>query len=321
MSFSLEVKNELSRIEEPGIKQKKYALAGLLRTGLTLRTRQGGTRILFITENASLIRLIFSRVKEITHNSPEVAMIKTRRFRVHTLYYLEFAQNAIVQNSLLKSMGISLSDDGTRLVYDPIEIKNRNWKRAYIRGCFLATGSISDPDRSYHLEISFPDKSLAEEFIGYLKDFDIESRYIMRKGHFLVYLKEGQDIVDFLNVAGAHGALMQLENIRIIKDMRNQVNRIVNCETANLEKTVNASYRQVENIRYINDHMGLENLPKSLQEIARLRMENPDVSLLELGKMLYPPLSKSGVNHRLRKIDKISEDLRKRQGKIGRAHV
>ncbi|NLU53098.1 MAG: DNA-binding protein WhiA [Clostridiaceae bacterium] len=314
MSFSLDVKNELSRIEETDINQKKYGLAGLLRTGLSLRTRQGNTRIMFITENATLLRLIFSRVKELSHNSPEVAMLKTRRFRVHTLYYLEFTPHGNEENNLLKSMGISVSEDGTRLIYEPIEIKNRNWKRAYIRGCFLATGSISDPDRSYHLEISFPDKLLAEEFIGYLREFGIESRHIMRKGHYLVYLKEGQDIVDFLNVAGAHGALMQLENIRIIKEMRNQVNRLVNCETANLEKTVNASYRQVENIKFIDEHMGLENLPKNLQEIARLRMENPDVSLLELGKMLRPPLSKSGVNHRLRKIDKISEDLRKRYG-------
>jgi len=121
-----------------------------------------------------------------------------------------------------------------------------------------------------------------------------------------VYIKEGQDIVDFLNVIGAHHALMEMENIRILKDMRNQVNRIVNCETANLEKTVNASVKQVEYIRYLEDTAGLQNLPAGLREIARLRLENPEASLSELGKMLTPPLGKSGVNHRLRKLENIA---------------
>ena len=148
------------------------------------------------------------------------------------------------------------------------------------------------------------------EYIDLLKEFDVESRHIVRKGHYLVYLKEGQEIVDFLNVIGAHNALMKLENIRILKDMRNQVNRIVNCETANLGKTVNASLRQVDNIKLIADVKGLEALPENLREIAGLRLENPEVSLAELGQMLSPTLSKSGVNHRLKKIDLIAESIK-----------
>lgn len=312
MSFSLEVKGELSRLEEMDTCCKKHELAGLLRAGLAVRTQQGKNRILFITENAHLSRHVFSRVKELYHNIPEVIMLKTRRFRTHTIYRLEFTPLLSGEsNDILKKNGILMSSEGDKLDYEPFAIKNRCCKRAYLRGGFLATGSISDPDRSYHLEISFPTRLVADEYIHYLSEFGIEPRYILRKGHYLVYLKEGQEIVDFLNVIGAHNALMQLENIRIVKDMRNQVNRIVNCETANLEKTINASYRQVENIRYIKDHMGLESLPKGLYEIARLRLENPDVSLMELGKMLNPPLSKSGVNHRLRKIDKIAEDAMK----------
>lgn len=310
MSFSLEVKSELNHIEEKDISIKKYELAGLIRAGLTMRSYQGEKRVLFITENASLIRHIFSLVKEIYHDTPEVIMLKTRRFHTHAIYRLEFTQ--LIQkdgNSLLKQMGISgISVDEDKLLYESYVIKKRNCKRAYLRGCSLATGSISDPDHSYHLEITFPNRLLAEEYINYLKTFGIDSRHIVRKGHYLVYLKEGQDIVDFLNVVGAHGALMQLENIRIFKDVRNQVNRLVNCETANLGKTVNASYRQVENINYIKKHIGLDSLPEGLIEVARLRLENPDVSLSELGKMLNPILSKSGVNHRLRKIDKIAEN-------------
>lgn len=312
MSFSLEVKGELSRLEELDTCCKKHELAGLLRAGLSVRTQQGNRRIFFVTENAPLSRHVFSRVKELYHNIPEVMMLKTHRFRTHTIYRLEFTPLLSGENSeLLKKTGIIVSAEGDKLDYEPLAIRSRCCKRAYLRGGFLATGSISDPDRSYHLEISLPTKLLADEYIRYLRDFGLEPRYILRKGHYLVYLKEGQEIVDFLNVIGAHNALMQLENIRIVKDMRNQVNRIVNCETANLEKTINASYRQVENIRYIKEHMGLESLPKGLYEIARLRLENPDVSLLELGKMLSPPLSKSGVNHRLRKIDKIAEDTMK----------
>ncbi len=312
MSFSLEVKSELSRIEELEPCCKKHELAGLIRAGLAIRVQQGKKRILFITENALLSRHVFSRIKELYHNIPEVMMLKTHRFRTHTIYRLEFTPLLSGEScNILKDAGVYVSSEGDKLTYEPYAIRARCCKRAYLRGGFLATGSISDPDRSYHLEITFPTRLLADEYIHYLREFGIEPRHILRKGHFLVYLKEGQEIVDFLNVVGAHNALMQLENIRIVKDMRNQVNRIVNCETANLEKTINASYRQVENIRYIKEHMGLESLPEGLYEIARLRLENPDVSLMELGKMLNPPLSKSGVNHRLRKIDRIAEGTMK----------
>ncbi len=311
MSFSLEIKRELSRIEETNNCCKKSELAGLIRAGISLRTYQGKPRLLFVTENASLSRHIYSRVKEIYKNSPDVFILKTRRFRTHSVYQLEFTnQMGDEIPDILSEMGIILQGDGEKLKYNTISLENRCCKRAYLRGGFLATGSISDPDRSYHLEITFPNSLLADEYINYLKEFGVESRQIVRKGHYLVYLKEGQEIVDFLNIIGAHTALMKLENIRIVKDMRNQVNRMVNCETANLEKTVNAALRQVENIRFIADTRGLESLPEGLREIAALRLENPDVSLLELGQMLNPTLSKSGVNHRLKKIDIIAENLR-----------
>lgn len=311
LSFSLEIKRELSRIEEQGNCCKKAELAGLIRAGIALRTYKGKPRLLFITENPSLSRHIYSRVKEFYKNSPDVFMLKTKRFRTHTVYHLEFTHlmNDTVHN-ILEDMGIKIQGEGEALIYNTYSIQNRCCKRAYLRGGFLATGSISDPDRSYHLEITFPDSLIAEEYIRFLNDFEVEPRQIMRKGHYLVYLKEGQEIVDFLNVIGAHIALMKLENIRIMKDMRNQVNRIVNCETANLEKTVNAALRQVDNIKFIAETKGLDSLPGSLRQIAELRLENPDVSLTELGQMLTPALTKSGVNHRLRKIDNIAEKLR-----------
>ncbi len=311
MSFSLEIKRELTRIDNSHINCMHYELSGMLRAGISLKTHQGRKRLLFVTENASLSRHLFSRVKDLYQSSPELIMLKTRRFHNHNVYMLEFSEllNQDMQ-SFLNKMGISINETEAQIQYYPIEISDKCCVRAYLRGCFLATGSISDPDRSYHLEVSFANELLAEEYINYLKVFDVEAKQIKRKRYFVVYLKEGQDIVDFLNVIGAHNALMKMENIRIIKDVRNQVNRLVNCETANLEKTVNASLRHVDSIRYINGTIGIEALPGALREIASLRLENPDKSLSELGKMLNPNLSKSGVNHRLKKIDKIADELR-----------
>lgn len=307
----MDIKHELTRIENSDICCKEYELTGLIRAGIAIKKYKDKSRVLFITENASLSRHLYSSVKELYKNSPNIFILKTRRFRTHTVYRLEFTHLlGDEMKMILKKMGISLIENGEKLIYEKIEIDNRCCKRAYLRGCFMATGSISDPDRSYHLEITFPDLILAMEYIDLLKEFDVESRHIVRKGHYLVYLKEGQEIVDFLNVIGAHNALMKLENIRILKDMRNQVNRIVNCETANLGKTVNASLRQVDNIKLIADVKGLEALPENLREIAGLRLENPEVSLAELGQMLSPTLSKSGVNHRLKKIDLIAESIK-----------
>jgi DNA-binding protein WhiA len=187
-------------------------------------------------------------------------------------------------------------------------------KKSYLRGAFLAGGSISDPEKTYHLEIICHSAALARKINGLLVDFGLNGKIIKRKNNYVVYLKEGENIVDFLNIIGAHNALLKLENIRILKDMRNNVNRLVNCETANLGKTINASVRQVENIKYIRDNLGFSSLPKNLREIAELRLQYTDANLKELGEMLSPALGKSGVNHRLRRLDKIADDLRHSKG-------
>ena len=143
-----------------------------------------------------------------------------------------------------------------------------------------------------------------------INSFGLNSKVIQRKNSFIIYIKEGEQIVDLLNIVGAHTSLLELENIRIMKEMRNNVNRLVNCETANLSKTVNAAVRQVESIKLIQSTIGLQRLPKNLKEVAELRLSYPDESLKELGEMLNPPVGKSGINHRLRKIEKIAEEIR-----------
>ena len=184
-------------------------------------------------------------------------------------------------------------------------------KRAFIRGAFLAGGSISDPNKSYHFEIVCRTPEQARQLQEVINSFDMDAKIVARKKYQVVYLKEGSQIVDILNVMEAHVALMNLENVRILKGMRNSVNRKVNCETANISKTVNAAVQQVADIVYIRETAGLDSLPDTLKEMALLRLEYPDAPLKELGTYLDPPVGKSGVNHRLRKISEIAEGLRK----------
>lgn len=183
-------------------------------------------------------------------------------------------------------------------------------RRAFLRGAFLAGGSISDPNKSYHFEIVCKTLEQAEQLRDIINSFAMEAKIVERKKHQVVYLKEGAQIVDMLNIMEAHVALMNLENVRILKEMRNSVNRKVNCETANISKTVNAAVKQLEDIVFIRDKAGLDSLPDNLREIALLRLENPDAPLKELGTFLDPPVGKSGVNHRLSRISEIAETLR-----------
>lgn len=183
-------------------------------------------------------------------------------------------------------------------------------RRAFIRGAFLAGGSISDPNKSYHFEIVCRSEMQAVQLQEIINSFGMDAKIVARKKYQVVYLKEGAQIVDILNVMEAHVALMNLENVRILKEMRNSVNRKVNCETANISKTVNAAVKQLDDIAYIRDNAGLSSLPDNLKEMALLRLEKPDTSLKELGTYLNPPVGKSGVNHRLRRISEIADQLR-----------
>ena len=208
---------------------------------------------------------------------------------------------------------VSLKTGGSKVLEDLMSEKTLErecCKRAYLRGWFLAAGTVTNPEGSYHLELVTETDETAESLREILDFFDISAKITHRKGRSVLYIKEGQKVVDFLNIVGAHVALMEFENTRILKEMRGQVNRRVNCETANINKTISASGKQIEDIELINDRMGLDRLSESLREIAVLRLENPEISLKELGEMLDPPVGKSGVNHRMRRIGEIADDLR-----------
>lgn len=313
MSFSTQVKNELSRI----IHQLRYVkiaeLSAIIRTGGSIQLMGFNKLSLkIVTENPAIARKVFSLIKSCYNIEVEIQVKKNNNLKKNNSYTLTvtFEQGA---NDILTEMGIIEKDGNNLHMRSDIPkdiIKDEKSKRAYVRGAFLGGGSISDPEKTYHVEFVTMDEDLSTYIKDILNDYNFNAKVILRKNVFVVYIKESSNISDLLNIMGAHNALLHLEDIKIIKQMRNDVNRLVNCETANLSKTVNASMRQIEAIKYIMDVKGINFLPDTLKEIALLRIEQEDLSLKELGELLSQPLGKSGVNHRLKKIEEIAKKLK-----------
>ncbi|MFY9176810.1 MAG: DNA-binding protein WhiA [Caldicoprobacterales bacterium] len=318
MSFSSRAKNELCHIPVQKSCCNLAELAALIQICGTIHL--GGRKRVSLrvsTENAAIARRIFLLLKSQYNVQTEVMVRKNQRLRKNNNYYLVLSNEQQVKQILADTGILKRQEErgfGINRAIDSKLVRKRCCKRAYIRGAFLGGGSVSDPEKIYHLEIVTHSESYANSLCNLINEFGLNAKTIERKNNFVVYLKEGDQIVNLLNIIGAHSALLDLENIRIYKDMRNNINRIVNCETANLSKTINAAVRQIENIRYLESNYGLAKLSPSLREIAELRLKNPDASLRELGEMLEPPIGKSGVNHRLRKLDKIAEDLKNKGG-------
>ncbi len=313
MSFSSKTKNKLSKLVVKNNCCLVSELTALIQTSGTIQiTGQHRLNLKVTTENASIARRLFMLLKAVLHINTEVMVRKNIRLKKNNSYVL-LVTSQMGAGKLLERIGIlKFSSSGTYNLNYRINagITRRNCcKRAYIRGAFLGCGSISDPEKTYHMEFVTTNEEYANSLKDLINHFGLTSKITVRKSNFVIYLKEGEQIVDLLNIIGAHSALLYLENIRIYKEMRNNVNRIVNCETANLSKTVNAAVRQIRNIEYIRDTIGLEKLPNNLKEIARLRLSHSEASFKELGEMLSPPIGKSGVNHRLRKLDAIAEGL------------
>ena len=258
------------------------------------------------TENVTSARKYFTLLKKTFNISISISARQNaalKKNRVHTLTI----ENREDVDKVLGACGLM----GTDLsLSDPLVIRRDCCKRAYIRGAFLASGSISDPVRTYHFEIVCANEEKARQIQTVMDTYDIGAKVIMRRNHAVVYVKDGSKVIDLLNIMGAHQALMGMENIRIVKEMRNQVNRKLNCEMANIGKTVAASMKQVEDIQLIMQHPAFEQLPRPLKEIAQLRVENQEASLAELGKMLDKPVGRSGVNHRLKKLSSIADEIR-----------
>ena len=319
MSFSSRVKDELSR-QVPAARHCQIAetAAILSLCGRVKISASDHFTIEIHTENVAVARKYFTLLKKTFNIGADISIRRNaylKKSRTYTVLVSdhEEALRILQATKLIDEHG----EVGENLsLVKNIVVQNACCRRAFIRGAFLASGSISDPEKFYHFEIVCATMAKAEQLKNIILTFSIDAKIVARKKYFVVYIKEGSQIVDILNVMEAHVALMNLENIRIMKEMRNSVNRQVNCETANINKTVSAAVRQLEDIEYIRDTAGLSSLPDNLYEIAQIRLDRPEATLKELGEALSPPVGKSGVNHRLRKLCAIAERLREQDKDI-----
>lgn len=318
MSFSLKVKAELARHIGQSRHCRIAEIAALINMCGVIHIHDDSITIKVQTENASVARKYFSLIKKTFNINIETLIRKNKKLNKKR-YYVLYITNSEQAKKVLLATKLIVKSKGKYILdktINPLIVQSTCCKRAYIRGAFLGAGSLSDPEKAYHMEFVNDTELQSEQLKEIINCFDIDAKTIKRKKYYIVYIKEGSNIVDLLNVMEAHISLMNLENVRIVKEMRNNVNRIVNCETANLNKTVSAAVKQLEDIEFIRDTIGLESLPSNLQEVARYRMQRTDASLKELGMMLDPPVGKSGVNHRLRKISRIVEKIRsQKEGK------
>ena len=285
MSFSNDIKNELLRLAYNDDSERVALLAGLVRMdGTILIAAKQRISLQLVSENAAVARLAFSWLKELFHVEATVTIQRRTRLKKNVLYVVNVPSQTRMQ-VLLNSLGM-VDQDG--LPFRPeiaVELTGSDsLRRAYLRGVFLGSGSMTDPQRSYHLEIVTQSEEYAANLIALIENYNIFPRMSYRKESIIVYLKESEQISDFLALIGAYEAVMALENTRIQKNMRNQVNRLVKCETANMNKSINAAQRQIQNIRIIADHMGLERLPESLRQAAEARLNHPEESLKDLGQ-------------------------------------
>ncbi|MBP8562224.1 DNA-binding protein WhiA [Listeria monocytogenes] len=308
MSFASETKKELTHMDVSD-SDAKVELAAFIRMNGAISFSSQLVIMDVQTENAAIARRMYQLLKDLYEVPIELLVRRKMKLKKNNVYIvrLKSGTRGILEDLRILEPPMTFTKSIDRGV-----VKKRSAKRAYLRGAFLASGSVNNPETSsYHLEIFSVYEEHNEAICALMNQFDLNARTLERKNGFITYLKEAEKITEFLSIIGATSALLHFEDVRIMRDMRNSVNRLVNCETANLNKTINAAVRQIDNIKYIQSTVGLEALPERLREIAALRIANEDVTLKELGEMLTTgQVSKSGINHRLRKLDQIAERLR-----------
>ena len=315
MSFSSKVKEELSKdCNNPRHCCIAETAAIISMCGKVIFDEKDRVRIEIHTENVTVARKYFTLLKKTYNINTDISIRHSSSLNKSRSYILsvnddETARKILMTCRLMKPFGVIEEDFS---ISDSLIIQRECCKRAFIRGAFLASGSVSDPVKTYLFEIVCLSEAKAKQLQMIMETFNINARVIKRRKYFVVYVKDSSQVVDLLNIMGAYNALMDMENVRIVKDMRNNVNRKVNCETANINKTVSAAVKQIEDIRFIQMSSAFDELPESLQEMAELRVRYPEATLAELGQLLDTPVGKSGVNHRLKKISLFADELRER---------
>lgn len=310
MTFTEEVKSECSRLEIDNACCAKAEIAAFLRLNGSLEIGgQGRLGVSITTENPATARRAFRLLKSAAGLETQVFIRRKTRLKKNNTYMISIKPNHQTL-FFLAELGMMRQDKSIVAGIAPHLVERECCQRAYLRGCFLASGAVSDPKKGrYHCEILAHDEIHAEDLVKLCVRQDLSFKYIERKTGFVCYLKDSQQITAFLTVIGAHSAALQYESARVFRDMRNRVNRLVNSETANLNKTLTASWRQIRNIKLIEESIGLSSLPKKLREVAEARLKHPELSLKELSEVMGGTLSKSAINHRLRKIERMARDL------------
>ncbi|WP_283678100.1 DNA-binding protein WhiA [Lentilactobacillus sp. Marseille-Q4993] len=306
MSYASEVKKELTSLTVHRDNAKAELMA-LIRMNGTLTIKNHHFVLNVASENPAIARRVYQLLTKFYGITGELSVRKKMKLKKNNLYILRVADKA---TELLGDLNIF---DGVQLVDRLPEsvLKNDGQIRSYLRGAFLAGGSVNNPETSrYHLEIYSLYENQNDMIAELMQKYHLPARTTKRRSGYITYLKEAEKIADFLQLIGATSSMLKFEDIRIVRDMRNSVNRLVNCENANLNKVANAASKQIESIKLIDESMGIEKLPDKLAQIARTRLEHPEVSLKELGEIVPGgPISKSGVNHRLRKINEVAEKI------------
>lgn len=308
MSFSVEVKQDLA----DKFSNKRHCnlaeLSAIVNICCEITPKYKKNCLKIQSENFMVIKKCFTLLKKTFKIDIE---IKIRHISLKkNKEYMLFLKDINKINDIINALGLKDVSSGCDFVVNPLVLTGTCCKRTFLRGNFLACGSLTDPNKTYHLEFATQNEVLSKQIKGVLDFFDLDAKIVKRKGYFVVYIKEAEKISDLLNIIEAHNLLMEFENVRILKDIRNGINRKVNFETSNINKTVLAAVKQKEQIDVIKNSIGLKALPENLQELAILRLKFPEASLKELGQMTNPPIGKSGVNHRLKKIELIASDLK-----------
>lgn len=306
MSFSSVVKNEICRKEIIDHCCAVSEISAILRVS----GKVSGEEIHITTENAAFARRFIKLMKFVFNIHPELDAKRSNKLKRHISFSPKIIGKEKVEN-ILDRLNLVVIDDCFE-TKNPLDVSKMPscCIRSYARGAFLCSGAVSDPEKTYHLEVACHKQDQSLDVNNLMKAFSLHPKTVIRKNYFVSYIKEGEDIVDFLNMIGAYNSLMKFENVRILKDVRNSVNRIVNCDTANLQKTVDASINQIGYIEKIDRTIGIDSLSEDLYKLAMARIENTDLSLRELGQILAPPLGKSGVSHRMKKIFQIADKIK-----------
>lgn len=309
MSYASQVKKELTNLEVHP-EHARAELSALIRMNGSLSLAQHHFILNIQTENPAIALRIYSLLHQLYTVDSELVVRRKMKLQKNKQYIVRLRQHV---QAILADLRI-VQKDSFQIRTDISEDiwSSQQRARSYLRGAFLAGGSVNNPETSrYHLEIYTLYEDQNQGLVKLMNQFQLNARATQRRNGFIVYLKEAEKISDFLQIIGATASMLKFEDIRIVRDMRNSVNRLVNCENANINKTIKAAAKQVANIRYYQENFGLEKLPVKLKEIAELRLANPEVSLTELAQMVPGgPISKSGINHRLRKLNTLIEQKR-----------